>query len=652
MDRDTEEVLAAGLAERVDDRRGVHPERDQEGEEHLQVAVFGRHRGNDRAESEGQAGQHQDEQREEQRIPGQVRGAVRIREEINDVNDGEEAELDAQPEQVADHAGDWHNQAREIDFAEDACIADEGVGRAGQTTGEILPHAGTGEVKQGTGHSVCRNPGDAAEYDHEHDDGHGRLDDKPGGTQDRLLVLRDDIALDEQAAEVAVAPEFLEVNGQQFVLGLDDDVPFLFLLLQDLLFCHISVRSFMLDQNIPHRAPEVAPVGGEGAGLVGLDVAALGGLHVLERVRGLGLIVEGGQETRLDARMQRLHLGRVEAEIVAAEGPHADQLHLAFQDVDRHRELVQPAPAHQFAPEVDAVVVGELAAVLQALVLQHVGLEVFGVGVHRAELIDTDHIAVPADAAEFDQRAAGRVVVPDRGAELAPDDEEFALVEALVNDFESGPVHPAQQLDAVVGAVLALGDPHVEPARGLPLGAEAVPKIVGAVHELAREAGETPVDQVSLEARGARMAPDVSAVHEGLVGLVEEGIEVADAVQAHAVDDDLRVMSAQVVEGIAVVGVDDEGCVIEFLAVGVEPFEEVVEPEVQRGLEDGVEVAAGGDVVLQFGAGLDALLGVVLGDELLFVAEGDPGAALGEKSHRCRADRMAAQTVSVSSALM
>ena len=40
--RNAQELHALGLGERVYDRGGVHPELDQEGEEDLEVAVFGR----------------------------------------------------------------------------------------------------------------------------------------------------------------------------------------------------------------------------------------------------------------------------------------------------------------------------------------------------------------------------------------------------------------------------------------------------------------------------------------------------------------------------------------------------------------------------------------------------------------------------------
>ena len=40
--------------------------------------------------------------------------------------------------------------------------------------------------------------GDVAEHDREHDRGEQRLDDVPGRPEDRLLVLRDEIAAHEE----------------------------------------------------------------------------------------------------------------------------------------------------------------------------------------------------------------------------------------------------------------------------------------------------------------------------------------------------------------------------------------------------------------------------------------------------------------------
>ena len=158
----------------------------------------------------------------------------------------------------------------------------------------------------------------------------------------------------------------------------------------------------MLENDVAYRSPEVAPVGGEGVCLVGVYISFLRGLDVFKGDGGVFVVVEGGQEPRLDADMQVLHLGRVKAEIMPAQRPYADELHLALEDVDEHRQLVEPELAEQPSPAVDAVVVGEFAAVLEPLVLKHVGLEVLRVGVHRTELIDSDEIALVAYPRQLD----------------------------------------------------------------------------------------------------------------------------------------------------------------------------------------------------------------------------------------------------------
>ena len=225
VDRDAEEAHAAGLAERIDNRGGIHPELDQKTEEYLQVAVFGRHRGDDGAEAEGQACQHDDQQGEQQGVQVEVCVAVRVEEGVNQVDHDKEAQLDGEAQQVADDIGNRHHQAREIDLAEDCGVGDEGIRGLGQALCKVVPHRRTGEVEKRARDAVGRDPGDAAEDNHIHDDGQGGLHDKPDRAQDRLLVLGDDVALDEQGTEVAVGPQLLEVHGEELVLGLDDDVP-------------------------------------------------------------------------------------------------------------------------------------------------------------------------------------------------------------------------------------------------------------------------------------------------------------------------------------------------------------------------------------------------------------------------------------------
>ena len=206
MDRQAHELHALGLAERIHDRGRVHPELDQEGEQDLKVAVLGREGRDDGAEAEGEARDHQEEDREEEGVPVQVRRAGRVHEVIHDVDDDEERKLDPEAQEVADDVRGRHHQPGEVHLAEDVGVLHEGIGCLGDTVGEVLPEAGTGQVEQRPGNAVGRDAGDAAEHDHVHDDREGGLDHVPHRPQDGLLVLGDDIALDEQGTEVPVGP--------------------------------------------------------------------------------------------------------------------------------------------------------------------------------------------------------------------------------------------------------------------------------------------------------------------------------------------------------------------------------------------------------------------------------------------------------------
>ena len=157
--------------------------------------------------------------------------AIRVHKGIDDVHDDEQSELDPEPQEVTDYIRDRHHQAGEIHLAEDAGVFHERVGCLGDTVGEILPQAGTGQIEERSRYAVGRDAGDAAEHDHVHDDRESRLDDEPERAQDGLLVLGDDISFDKQGAQVPVLPQFLEIHREETVLRFDDKIP--------LFFCHI-----------------------------------------------------------------------------------------------------------------------------------------------------------------------------------------------------------------------------------------------------------------------------------------------------------------------------------------------------------------------------------------------------------------------------
>ena len=157
------------------------------------------------------------------------------------------------------------------------------------------------------------------------------------------------------------------------------------------------------EDDVADGAEEIAEVGAEGSLQVGLDVFALGGLHLFDGLRGVTVVIEGGEEPGLHLGAQLLHLRGVEAEIVTRKGAHTDEFALALEHVEEHGELVDPYLAHPAAPEIDTIVVSELAAGLQTAVLVEVRLQILAVAVHGAELVDTDDFAVLADTAQLDK---------------------------------------------------------------------------------------------------------------------------------------------------------------------------------------------------------------------------------------------------------
>lgn len=78
---------------------------------------------------------------------------------------------------------------------------------------------------------------------------------------------------------------------------------------------------------------------------------------------------------------------------MVAQGTDAHQLHLTLEEIDEHRQLVQPALTHESAEGADADVVGNLAAFAQTLLVEHIALQIFRIGVHRPHLIDLDLLA-------------------------------------------------------------------------------------------------------------------------------------------------------------------------------------------------------------------------------------------------------------------
>ena len=146
----------------------------------------------------------------------------------------------------------------------------------------------------------------------------------------------------------------------------------------------------MLEQNIAHRPPEIPPIGAEGMLVIGFDISLFRFLNFFDGLGRFFVVVERGQEARLHADMQFLHLLGVHSKVLPAERPHPHKFHLSLKDIDSHRDLIDPGAAKQAAPMIHPVIMRELTAFLQAFMLEDIRLEILRIRDHRAELVHAD----------------------------------------------------------------------------------------------------------------------------------------------------------------------------------------------------------------------------------------------------------------------
>ena len=185
----------------------------------------------------------------------------------------------------------------------------------------------------------------------------------------------------------------------------------------------------------------------------------------------------------------------------------------------------------------------------------------------------------------------------------------------------------------MIGPVLAFSHPKIEPLCPFEFWAYAMPEVVAIINQLSSEAWMCLVYDLAFEPGRTGVYPEVAAVNQRLVSLVEQSVEMAYTVEGHLVDDQFRVMRFKPLKCSTFVGVDYERAVVKLLHVGVQPFFDTVNVQILGGLEYGFQVLIGGEMAFELSPGLDPLLGVVLRNELLFVLESYPGFLSFEQAH-------------------
>ena len=110
-------------------------------------------------------------------------------------------------------------------------------------------------------------------------------------------------------------------------------------------------------------------------------------------------------------------------------------------------------------------------------------------------------------AVEFHEWAAGRIVVPNGSTECTYEDLVLDMMEPLVYHFESGPVHTSKEFHPMIGPVLPLSNPELEPFSPLQFRTYAVPDVVEIISNATAESRVSVQYHFSFQTRGPGMDP-------------------------------------------------------------------------------------------------------------------------------------------------
>ena len=198
----------------IGDRRGKHPELNDERDDIAHVAIKSVERG--KPEADAQSG----EEREEKKT-GQPESSKSGENAVSKTENGEDNEADGKVHEARKNGGDGKNEAGEIHLGNEALVFDHHVGSHRESAGEIGPGNKSGKVENGIGQAVRGQLGKAAKEKCENQHGKYRLKDNPKDADGGLLIADLDVAPNEEIKELAVLPDFVEVKLEEAAGRLD-----------------------------------------------------------------------------------------------------------------------------------------------------------------------------------------------------------------------------------------------------------------------------------------------------------------------------------------------------------------------------------------------------------------------------------------------
>src|SRR2546422_6853277 len=201
---------------RIGDGRGEHPELDDEGNDVADVAIESVERGEPQADAEG--GEYGEGQK-----GGQPKSGKGGAEAVRDSENGEDHEADGEVHQAGKRGGNGKNEAREINFGDEALIVNDDVGGHLEGGGEVGPGDEGGEIENGIREAVGGELGEAAEEEREDERSEDGLENDPEDADGGLFVADLDVAPNEKVEEFAVGPDFAEAKLEEATGRLDSN---------------------------------------------------------------------------------------------------------------------------------------------------------------------------------------------------------------------------------------------------------------------------------------------------------------------------------------------------------------------------------------------------------------------------------------------
>jgi len=199
------------------DRAHVEPQSDEKRHDILDVAVLDIQGAEPKADRKRSSDGEQEKSGQQQPVRSQ-------RNPVPGHESDENRERDQEINDAAQYGTRGNDQAREINLADHVLGCNERVAAHTQCRGEELPREHSCEGHDRIRRAAAGQFGEPAEDHRKHDHGEHGLDHGPGHAQRGLFIFDGDIAPGHEQEQLAVFPEFPEVQGNEAALGANNSL--------------------------------------------------------------------------------------------------------------------------------------------------------------------------------------------------------------------------------------------------------------------------------------------------------------------------------------------------------------------------------------------------------------------------------------------